>query len=233
MRTKVSRFAELAWIIGVILCPLGVCLSAKSGFGVSMIVAPAYILYFKLYTIFPWFTFGIAEYCLQGMLIIVTAIIMNRFKWKYLLSFVTTICYGFMLDVWFKVLGEQLFQLLWQRVISSIVGQMITALAIAFFLRTYLPQQAYELFVKELVEHFQFNLTKFKWIYDITSLVVAIVLMYILFQRFATNIVGINTLLATLINAPLIGFFGTMLDKRFEFTSAYQSFHNKFQELMN
>ncbi len=233
MRTKVGRFAELAWVIGVILCQLGVCLSTKSGFGVSMVVAPAYILYSKLSTIFPLFTFGIAGNCLQGMLIIAIVIITKRFKWKYLLSFVTVICNGFMLDVWFKILGEEQFSLLWQRVISSIAGQTITALAIAFFLRTYLPQQAYELFVKELAEHFQFNLTKFKWIYDITSLVVAIVLMYILFQRFATNMVGINTLLSTIVNAPLIGIFGAMLDKRFEFTSVNKPFHNKFQELMN
>ena len=48
MGKKIKRGAELAWLFGIILCPLGVCLSAKSGLGVSMVVAPAYVLYLKL-----------------------------------------------------------------------------------------------------------------------------------------------------------------------------------------
>ena len=47
MENKKGRFAEIAYVLGIILCPLGVCLSAKSGFGVSMVVAPAYVLYFR------------------------------------------------------------------------------------------------------------------------------------------------------------------------------------------
>ena len=39
MENKKGRFAESAYVLGIILCPLGVCLSAKSGFGVSMVVA--------------------------------------------------------------------------------------------------------------------------------------------------------------------------------------------------
>ena len=48
METKKGRFAEIAYVLGMILCPLGVCLSAKSGFGVSMVVAPAYVLYLRI-----------------------------------------------------------------------------------------------------------------------------------------------------------------------------------------
>ena len=34
-KNKLSRMGEPAWILGILLCSLGVCFSAKSGFGVS------------------------------------------------------------------------------------------------------------------------------------------------------------------------------------------------------
>ena len=71
MNNKKGNFAELAYVMGMILCPLGVCLSAKSGFGVSMVVAPAYVLYLRISETLPWFTFGKSEYIFQGLLLIV------------------------------------------------------------------------------------------------------------------------------------------------------------------
>ena len=53
MNNKKGNFAELAYVMGMILCPLGVCLSAKSGFGVSMVVAPAYVLYLRISETLP------------------------------------------------------------------------------------------------------------------------------------------------------------------------------------
>ena len=70
MNSKKGNFAELAYVMGMILCPLGVCLSAKSGFGVSMVVAPAYVLYLRISETLPWFTFGKSEYIFQGLLLI-------------------------------------------------------------------------------------------------------------------------------------------------------------------
>ena len=79
MENKKGRFAEIAYVLGIILCPLGVCLSAKSGFGVSMVVAPAYVLYLRISETIPWFTFGKSEYIFQGLLLIVLAFAGRRF----------------------------------------------------------------------------------------------------------------------------------------------------------
>ena len=105
MEKKKGCFAEIAYVLGLILCPLGVCLSAKSGFGVSMVVAPAYVLYMRISEMFSWFTFGKSEYIFQGLLLVVLAFTVRRFKWKYLLSFVTAFIYGNILDLWYVVLG--------------------------------------------------------------------------------------------------------------------------------
>ena len=233
MKRKTGRIAEVAWVVAVVLCGLGVCLSAKSGFGVSMVVAPAYVIYLKISQSVPWFSFGMSEYCLQGLLVILLSLVIGRFKWKYLLAFGTAICYGVALDAWRAVFGTEVCTLMYQRCLACAGGAVITAFAIALFLRTYLPQEGYELVVKEVSDKFSFNINKVKWIYDCSSLGVAIVLMLILFGRFSFEMIGVGTLVMTVINTPLIAMFGKLLDSKFEFTSAFEGFHQKFNKLMN
>ncbi len=233
MKQKRGRIAEAAWVAAVIICGFGVCLSAKSGFGVSMVVAPAYVIYLKISQALPWFTFGMAEYCLQGVVIIILSIVVRRFKWKYPLSFGTAICYGFALDAWRGVFGTEVYTQMYQRCLACAAGAVITAFAIALFLRTYLPQEGYELVVKEISDKFNLNMNKVKWIYDCSSLGTAIILMLLLFKRLSFEMIGAGTLIMTVINTPIIAMFGKILDSRFEFTSAFDSFHDNFNKLMN
>ena len=230
---KLGRMGELAWLLGVLLCSLGVCFSAKSGFGVSMVVAPAYVLHRFLSPSVPWMTFGAAEYLLQGTLILLLCIAVQRFKWKYLLSFFTAVCYGFALDFWRLLFGTGVYGELWQRIIACGVGAVITAFAIALYLRTYLPQQGYELVVKELTERYRLPLGRVKWLYDIGSLLTAVLLMLALFRSFSTDMVGIGTLLLTVINTPLITLSGKLLDKFFAFDSAFPRFRARFDQFFN
>ena len=72
-----------------------------------------------------------------------------------------------------------------------------------------------------------------KWLFDLSALLIAVVLMLVLFRRFAFNMVGLNTVLATIVNAPLIGFFGKMLDRAGSFDSLFPEFYQKFQKIMN
>ena len=87
--------------------------------------------------------------------------------------------------------------------------------------------------VKDVSENFSPATTKVKWIFDITALLLAIVLMLVLLGTFALNVVGLNTILSTIVNAPLIGLFGKLMDKRFCFDSAFPAFYEKLQNLMN
>lgn len=230
---KVGRTGELAWLLGVLLCSLGVCFSARSGFGVSMVVAPAYVLHRYLSPFIPWMTFGAAEYLLQGVLILLLCFAVQRFKWKYLLSFFTAVCYGFALDFWRMLFGTEVYPLLWQRIIACLFGALVTAFSIALYLRTYLPQQGYELVVKELTERYHLPMGRVKWLYDIGSLLLAILLMLVLFRTFSTDMVGIGTLLLTVINTPLITLFGKLLDRFFAFTPAFPRFRTQFDRICN
>lgn len=232
-QNKHPPMGELAWILGILLCSLGVCFSAKSGFGVSMVVAPAYVLHCKLSELWAFFSFGVAEYVLQGALILLLCLVLRRFKWKYLLSFGTAVLYGVSLDGWRLLFGGDVYGELWQRCLSCAGGATVTALAIALLLRTYLPQQSYELVVKELSICRGWALGRVKWIYDLSSLGVSILLMLALFGRFDPEMIGAGTLLLTVINTPLITFFGKLLDRFFAFTPLFPGFFGWFQKNMD
>lgn len=226
MKQKIGKTGELAWLLGNVLCALGVCLTAKSGFGVSIVVAPAYVIYHKISDIFSFFTFGMAEYILQGLILLSVCIILRKFKIKYILAILTIIFYGAILDVWYMIFGNEIYPFLWQRIVFASIGLVITTFAIALMLRTYLPQEAYEVFVAEISNGFSLNINKVKWIYDISSFTVAIILMLILLREFSFEIIGPLTIVCVFINSPMIAFFGKIVEKYFDFSPAFPKLYN-------
>lgn len=89
------RFStELAYVLGIVSIAWGVVLMEKADFGVSMIVAPAYLLYRWLSPAWGFFTFGMAEYCLQAVLLIVMTALIRKFR------FFLPVCLRYGGDLW-------------------------------------------------------------------------------------------------------------------------------------
>ena len=98
---------ELAYVFGIVFVAEGVVLMEKADFGVSMVVAPAYLLYRWLSPAWSFVSFGMAEYCMQAVLLLAMCLLLRRFRVSYLFSFVTAVVYGFVLDA-FMLLGAML-----------------------------------------------------------------------------------------------------------------------------
>ncbi len=200
-------YSEIAYIVGLMLLAISVTLMEKSNFGVSMVVAPAYILHKWLYPYFGFFTFGMAEYCLQAVLIIIMVLIMRKFKAGYLFSFITAVIYGFILDG-FMFLGAYLPTAeLWQRLTYYVLGAIIGPMGVAMMFRTYISPEAYELFVKELSEFFGIKIYKFKTAYDCSSCILSIVLSMTFFGFGKFIGIGWGTVISALINGFIIDMF--------------------------
>ena len=213
---KIKKMNEAAWFIGIIGCALGVCLCTKANFGLSMIAAPPYIFHVALRGRFPWFTQGTSEYIWQGVLLLVMCAATGRFRWKYLLSFGTAVISGLCIDFWFLLLGGNgAYEQLWIRIAAFVFGAVFTSLAIAFVFRTSLPIAIYELLVREIADRYGFDINRVKLCNDIVMLILSAVLAFVLTGGF--NGFGIGTILITFINAPLIAFFGRLLDRFFTF----------------
>ena len=88
---KIAFSSELAYVFGILTLAMGCALMGKADFGFSMVVAPAYILSVALGEISDFFTFGTTEYIFQGVLFVLMALAIRRFKISYLFSFVTAV----------------------------------------------------------------------------------------------------------------------------------------------
>lgn len=201
------------WVIGMLLCPLGVALCAVGGFGVSMIEAPVYVLYLKLSQLLPWFTFGMAEYLLQAIVLLLLALLTRFWRWSWLLSFGTAVLYGLILDFWRLFTGTEVYDALWLRIVCTAAGLLLNTFSVACYFRTFMPLEVWELFVKTYSERKGRSITKVKWIYDVSSLSLGILMMLLFFGRIDFTAIGVGTVAATITNAPVIAFFGRCIDR--------------------
>lgn len=173
---KIDKMGEISWLLGTILVALGVCLCKKADLGVSMIAAPAFIIFEVIGKFWNGFSIGMVEYMIQGLLLIVLMLTVRKVKFRYFLCFLVAILYGYTLDLWMLIFGSDPFSSIVIRWIMFFVGDILTAIGVAFFFRTYMPLQVYELFVSEVADKYIFPVNKTKFVYDIVSFVVSVVL---------------------------------------------------------
>jgi len=210
-------YTEISYLLGLVIMAFAAACTEKADFGMSMVVAPAYIIHLKVSEFLPWFTFGVAEYCFQGVLILLTVAVLRKFKLSYLFSFVTAVLYGLLLDAAMYLLSglpENTFAL---RVMWYLLGTVFCSLAVSLFFHTYLAPEAYELIVKELSENFQYDINKIKTAFDCFSVILGIVLSFSFFGFGVFEGVKLGTIICALINGFLISRFTKLLESRFEF----------------
>ncbi len=221
---KIKKTSELFWLFGIIFVALGVAICSKADLGVSMIAAPAFVVYEAIASLWSGLSVGVTEYIIQGLMLIVMCIVVRRFNWRYLLAFAVAVLYGYVLDFFLWALGGISFDTVWLRWVMLIVGDIITAFGVACFFHTYMPLQVYELFVAEIASRFNISINKVKRAFDITLLVLSIVLALVLFgdvREFdwstiyyrSFHSIGLGTLVTTLINSPIIAAISRFIDK--------------------
>lgn len=210
-------YTELAYVFGIIILALGTAFMEAADFGVSMVVAPAYLLHLKLSQFLPFFTFGMAEYSLQAVLLLLLIAVLRRFKISYLFSFVTAVLYGLVLDLNMLAVSLIPCETVPVRVIFYIVGLILCSIGVSMFFHTYISPEVYELFVKEASAKFHVNIHKFKTGYDCVSCVTGILLSFLFFGFGQFEGVKFGTILCALINGWTIGKCTMLFERYFDF----------------
>ena len=218
---KRTFYTEMAYAIGILALALGTALMEKADYGMSMVVAPAYLIYLKISESVSWFTFGMAEYSLQAILIIILAIVMHRFKRKYLFSFITAFIYGSVLDAMMRLMALIQGDLGIIRLSCYVIGLLVCALGVSLLFKTYISPEAYELFVKEISSRFDFDIKWTKTAYDCTSCLAAILMSFAFMGFGHFEGVKLGTVICALTNGYLIGICSKCFDKYFVFTDAF------------
>lgn len=229
---KIKRASELLWLLGLLFVALGVALCSKANLGVSMIAAPAFILAEVFSPLWSALNVGVMEYLVEGALLLLLFVVVRRFNWRYLFSFAFAILYGYTLNFFLFLTQGIAVTTLWGHWALLILGDILIAFGVACFFRTYLPLQVYELFVTEVANRFAFGINKVKWIFDISLLVLSLLLVFLSFGDFNTfdwstigytsfHNLGLGTLVTTLINSPLIALLGRLVDHFFDHTPRF------------
>ena len=213
-------YTELAYVLGIIGLALGTALMERADFGLSMVVAPAYLIYLKLSQVWSFVTFGMAEYTLQACLLAAMALVLRRFRVSYLFSFVTAVIYGFALDGCMALVALVSGGDIAWRIGVYVVGLLLCSTGVALVFRTYIAPEVYELFVKKVSARLNRNISHFKIVYDCVSCLIAVALSFAFFGWWHFEGVKLGTVVCALVNGWLIGWIGRWMDSRLEYTDA-------------
>ena len=228
-RKKICIPSELTYLLGIVLLALAVATLTAANFGISMIVAPAYLLSLKVGVV----TFGQAEYIVQAAVFLLLCLVLRKFRPIYLMSFVTCLIYGAVLDLWRLLpcfdpaVTEPGSMALWLRILMFVIGVLLTSFSVALFFKTYLYPQVYDFFVKAVSLKYGIRLPVFKTVVDLSLLLISTVMTLCFFGKF----VGLNwgTLVMAVLNGTIIGFFSGRLDRFFEFRPIFKRFSQYFE----
>lgn len=209
--------SELAYALGIAALALGTAFMERADYGVSMVVAPAYLVYLKLSHALPFFTFGMAEYSLQAVLLAALFLVLRRFEPKCLFSFLTAVIYGFTLDGCMALVALLPGAGTAARLVFYVLGLIVCAAGVSLLFHTYIPPEVYELFVKTLSEKLGADVHRVKTVYDCVSCAVGVALSFAFFGFGRFEGVKLGTIVCALVNGTLIGLCTRFLEERFEF----------------
>ena len=215
-------YTEVSYLLGLIILAVGTAFMTRADFGLSMVVAPAYLLHLKISQYLPFFTFGMAEYVFQAILLIAMMLLLRKVRLSYLFSFVTTIIYGILLDLSISLTGYIPTDTVFVRGILYVIGLPLCSLGVAFLFNTYISPAAYELFVKEVSAKFGFNIHKFKTVYDCISCLVSIALSFAFFGMWHFEGIKAGTVICALLNGAFINAFNGLFKKIWVFEDYFK-----------
>lgn len=227
IREKRLTYSEYAYFFGIFFLSLSTALLAKSGLGVSLASAPAYVLYVKA-SLTQSVTFGTAEYTFQAFVLITLFAIRGRPKKAYLFSFLSTLIYAFTLDAILNILKFIPLNM-YVRILYVALASLIGPLAIALLSHTYITSYSYTFFIDEISDMLRFDKKAVFWSLYSLSGVIAVGLSFYFFGtgRFVGASVG--SLFYTLASIFLLRPWEKFIEKHFKFRDKYKQLKRHFK----
>ena len=215
---KTVFYTEIAYFIALALLAFGTALTVYGNLGVSMVVAPAFVLHLYVSKFIPFFSFAFAEYILQLIVMFILILVLRKVRRIFLLSFVAAIFYGIALDL-STILISMLPNNIFLQIVLYIIGTIICCAAIALLFTSYLPPKAYDLFCKETAIKFKLPVYKIVNSYNMASLSIAILLSIIFFGNIQG--IGVGTVVCAFIYGRGICFFENIYRRLFCFADIF------------
>jgi uncharacterized membrane protein YczE len=229
MPRKITIHSEILFLCSTVLMAFAVALAAASDFGLSMIVSPAYLVSLKT----GFLTFGQSEYLVQALLFLILCLCLRRFRLLFLGSFLAGVLYGAVLDLWRLLpfldpaVSPPENTPIPLRIVYFILGMVLCSLAVAGYFHSYLYPQVYDFFVKAVADHYSLDRTRFKRLYDLAFLLISLALSLLFFG--AIRGIGWGTLVLTILNGPIIGFFDRLIARTVDTPALFPRLEARFR----
>ena len=219
---KRTMHRETAYLLAMIILSLGTALMER---------APSYLLHLKVSQSLPWFSFGVAEYLMQTVVLVLLMLCMRRVKLAYFFAFVSAMLSGVLLDVSIALVALIPFEGIAARLVYYVLGLYIGTAGVGLILHSYVTPGAYESFVKELAPKYGIELGKFKTGYDCCSLLLGVVFSFAFFGFGKFVGISLGTVLCAAVNGTMVAFNSKLVDKYFDFEDALPKLGNFFRTL--
>ena len=201
--------SELALAMGVMCNAIAVSLMIKSELGVSTISSVPVVLN----EMFARVTIGSWNFLFQVVLVVVMALITRKFL-GYVFSIALALLFGYLLD-FFELLFSGIVANIPLRVVFFFTGFFMLSLGISLMLNCRLPALPFDLFVREMSEHFGLTVKQMKTGFDATCVGLSVVFSLLFLEGIAG--VGLGTVFAMLFTGTVTQHFVNRLNNRFVF----------------
>lgn len=209
MKQKPRFYCEAAMVLGLLLNSFAVSLMVRSSFGISTLSSVP----LALSQLFPGLTFGVWNFLIQGVTVLVLVLSTRTWRWGYLASFGIAAAFGGLIDLYTPLLAR-LPEALPLRIIYFLAGFFIIALGAALFILCRLPVLPFDTFVRDFSQHFGQPVRRVKTTLDFICLGISLGISLLL-GRLAG--VGIGTVFSACFTGLLVGRLVALLEGRFIF----------------
>ena len=214
---------ELTFVAAIVLDAVAVNLMVVSDLGISTISSLPYVLSQIITSI----SFGMMNFMVQSLTLVILMCITKKPSPYYILSFIVGFIFGLLVDLLEPIIGMLPSGLILQ-VIYFLLGWVIMCFSVALFHLSELPVQPFDTIVKDLVAFFKSDYKKTKTIIDVSFLSTAIVCSFVFLKKLVG--VGIGTIFMTIFTGSLEGKILQKLKSNFKFV-AYSEICTKLESL--
>lgn len=201
---------ELAFCVAMITNSLAISLLVKSVFGVSTLSS----LPLVLSEIFSSISFGMMNFIVQSVLLIVLMIITKQPKISYIFSFIIGFIFGVMVDMFDLVVGilPNFFLL---RIFYFFTGWILISFGASLFVKSCMPLMPFDGFVKDLSLYLNTKVRTVKTCSDLVFVTTGIILSFVFLHHLVG--VGIGTIFMAFFTGSLMQYFLNLLEMNFKF----------------
>ena len=204
MSTLIKRY--FFFILGLIINSFGVAFITKSALGTSQISSIPYVLSLK----FTNLSFGQTTFIFNMLFILIQLLILKKdFRPIQFLQIAANILFSSFIDVSMTLLTGLNPQTIPLRTLSLLVGCAILAVGISVEVAPDVIKVPGEGIVHAISRVSGMEFGKVKIRFDVTLIIIAIVLSFLFFQRL--NGVGLGTIVSAILIGPMISFMNRHL----------------------